>query len=348
MSDLYPYLLSFLLLLAACVGGEEHSGDDIDPTPSGEKIAVSFSSTIDLATKAGTAEGGAVTDQALADGVQVIVYAYKQDAVGNPAAAPVVSRTYQATNGNGSLTESGDKGMMYLSAGKYSFYALSTNDATTPPMLADGSYLSTGELANNTDYIYCATNTAITSLPGETQSVSLSFSHLSMRIELKVACESSGTGRVTAAETPVIKLAATNPSGSKIELGANPAIAPGVPVTGESNYSAMHVEGNLSAGFTADYILLPIQKKQEIPVTITFPSITIEGLPAQTNKLYTLTVTPPDDEFVSGNQYSYKVNITGNEAVFKEVTVTDWTGKDGSMPDSDITEDFEDVKQEQP
>ena len=81
-----------------------------------------------------------------------------------------------------------------------------------------------------------------------------------------------------------------------------------------------------------------MQAAQTIPVTITFPSITFNGL-VQTDKIYTLDITTPDGGFASGNQYTYKVNITGNDIAFKGVSVNPWTGKTGSLPDEDVTED---------
>lgn len=155
--------------------------------------------------------------------------------------------------------------------------------------------------------------------------------------------EINGTdaGKATEAATPVIKLAATDPVGSKIRLGADPVITSGrVPDAAVAN-TGMTVTGTLAGGgFTAGCIILPMKAGQEIPVTITFPTITFDGLPQQKDKLYTLAITTPEGGFVSGNQYSYRVNITGNEVVFQGVTITGWKDKEGSMPDSDITEDF--------
>lgn len=345
MSHPYLYILSFILLLSGCADGEEHADEVVDPAPPGEMVAVSFSSVIGLATKAGGEAAGvtADTDPVLADDVQVIVYAYKEAAAGIPTAAPVASRTYKAANGNGSLAESGSEGLMYLAVGKYCFYALSVNENSQPPVLAEGSFSETGELTNNTDYIYCKTNATISSASGEEQEVLLSFSRLSVRIELKVVSEINGTdaGKATEAATPVIELAATDPVGSKIRLGADPVITSGrVPDAAVAN-TGMTVTGTLAGGgFTAGCIMLPMKAGQEIPVTLTFPTITFDGLSQQKDKLYTLAITTPEGGFVSGNQYSYRVNITGNEVVFQGVTVTGWKDKEGSMPDSDITEDF--------
>ena len=350
MSHPYLHILSIILLLSACTGGEEHAGEEVDPAPPGEMVAVSFSSTVGLATKAGEGAGGVVdTDPALADDVQVIVYAYKEEAAGGVlTSVPLVTRTYKAANGDGSLTESGSEGVMYLAAGKYRFYALSVNENSRPPVLAESSFSETGELVNNTDYIYCATNATLSSTSGEEQTVPLSFSRLSVRIELKVVNEITGgaAGKATEAATPIIKLAATDPTGSKITLGADPAITSGsIPVTAVAN-TEMTVTGTLAGGgFTAGYILLPIEAGQKIPVTITFPTITFEGLPQQKDKLYTLDITTPEGGFVSGNRYSYRVNITGNDIVFQGVTVSGWKDKEGSMSDDDITEDFDDVTQ---
>ena len=91
MSHPYLYILSFILLLSACVDGEEHADEVVDPAPPGEMVAVSFSSVIGLATKAGGEAAGvtADTDLVLADDVQVIVYAYKETAVGEIGRAHV-------------------------------------------------------------------------------------------------------------------------------------------------------------------------------------------------------------------------------------------------------------------
>ena len=95
MSHPYLHILSFILLLSACAGVDEHAGEEVDPAPPGEMVAVSFCSFGGLATKAGEGAGGvAETDPALADDVQVIVYAYKEEAAGGVlTSAPLVTRT---------------------------------------------------------------------------------------------------------------------------------------------------------------------------------------------------------------------------------------------------------------
>lgn len=342
MSHFYPYILSCCLLLTGCVFDIALPGEGGDPAPApvpdGEKVAVSFSSTIDLETKSGSTKTDAPV---LADGVQVTVHAYSQNAVTTPTAAAVVSRNYVASGGNGSLIVTGSEGIMYLAAGSYTFYALSVNAETAPPALAAGSVSQTGQLANNTDYIYCAVNTAIISRPGETQSVSLAFHRLATRLSIQIVSESAGDDKVTAATAPKVTFAATNPAGSKITLGATPQIEGGTPVTDQSSYTQIESTGDMTAaaGCTASYIMLPMQGKKTIPVTITFPSITFNGL-VQTSKVYTLNLTTPDEGFTSGNQYNYKVNITGNDIAFQGVSVTTWMEKTGSLPNDDVTEDW--------
>lgn len=339
MNHFYLYILSGYLLLTGCVFDialPEEGGDPAPaPVPDAEKIAVSFSSTIDLETKGGGTKADA---PALADGVQVAVHAYSQGAVTTPTAAAVVSRNYAVSGGNGNLTVTGSEGIMYLAAGNYTFYALSTNAATVPPALAAGSVSQTGQLANNTDYIYCAINKVIDSKPGKTQNVPLNFQRLSTRLVITIVSE-GGEDKATAADAPSLLLAATNPSGAKITLGATPVIAAGSPVSNKNDYTTIQSEGDLASGFTAGYIMLPMQAGQTIPVTITFPGITFNGL-VQTNKVYTLNITTPEDGFTSGHQYTYKVNITGNDIAFQGVSVTTWTEKAGSLPDDDVTEDW--------
>lgn len=339
MNHLYLYILSGCLLLTGCVFDIALPGEGGDPVPAPvpdqEKVAVSFSSTIDLETKSGGTKADAPV---LVDGVQVAVHAYSQSGVTTPTAAAVVSRNYAASGGNGSLTVTGDEGIMYLAAGNYTFYALSTNAATAPPALAAGSVSQTGKLANNIDYIYCAINKVIDSRPGETQNVSLPFQRLSTRLVIRIVSE-GGDDKITAATAPSLLLAATNPSGVKITLGATPVITSGSPVSNQGDYTTIQSEGELASGFTAGYIMLPMQAGKAIPVTITFPSITFNGL-VQTNKVYTLNLMTPDGGFTSGNQYNYKVNITGNDIAFQGVSVTTWTEKTGSLPDDDVTEDW--------
>lgn len=339
MSHFYPYILSCYLLLTGCVIDIALPGEGDDPAPvpvpDQEKVAVSFSSTIDLETKSGGTKADAPV---LADGVQVTVHAYSQGEVTTPTAAAVVSRNYVASGGNGSLTVTGDEGMMYLAVGSYTFYALSVNAETAPPALAPNSVSQTGQLENNTDYIYCGVYQAITSKPGEAQNVSLSFHRLATRLSIRIVSE-GGDDKITAATAPSVLLAATNPSGVKITLGATPLITAGTMASRKEDYTTIQSEGDPVGGFTASYIMLPMQTGQTIPVTITFPSITFNGL-VQTNKVYTLNITTPEDGFTSGNQYTYKVNITGNDIAFQGVSVTTWTDKAGSLPNEDVTEDW--------
>ncbi len=336
MSHFYLYILSGCLLLTGCVFDIALPGDGGEPAPAPvpdeEKVAISFNSSIDLSTKADASS-------TLADGVQVVVYAYAQDAAATPTAAAVVSRPYAVSGGNGNLTVTGSAGIMYLAAGNYTFYALSVNQNATPPALTTGSFSETGQLSNQTDYLYCAFHTAITSQPGETQNVTLAFRRLATSLKITIVSESAGDDKVTAAEAPSITFAATNPGGSKITLGADTPVTAGVPVTDKNDYTTVTSTGDLTSGFTVEYILLPMKAAQTIPVTITFPSITFNGLAAQTNKVYTLDITTPDGGFASGNQYTYKVNITGNDIAFEGVSAKPWTGKEGLFPDEDVTED---------
>ena len=192
MNHFYIFSLCAGLLLTGCVFDvdlPEGGGGDPVPVPDEEKVAISFSSTVDVETKAGVTKAN---QQALADDVLVDVYAYQQAAVATPAAAAVVNRSYAVTGRNGNLEVTGGESIMYLAAGNYTFYALSVNENTAPPALAAGSVSQTGQLSNNTDYIYCATNQTINSKPGETQAVSLSFRRLSTRLVVKIVSESSG------------------------------------------------------------------------------------------------------------------------------------------------------------
>lgn len=334
MSHFYLYILSGCLLLTGCVFDIALPGDGGEPAPvpDEEKVAISFNSSINLSTKAGTSS-------TLANGVQVVVYAYAQDAAATPTVAAVVSRPYAVSGGNGNLTVTGDEGIMYLAAGNYTFYALSVNKDEAPPALSGGSFSETAQLSNQTDYLYCASHTAITSKPGETQNVALAFHRLATSLKITIVSESDADDKVTAATAPSITFAATNPGGSKITLGADPPVTAGVPVTDTNAYTTVESTGDLTSGFAAEYILLPMQAAQTIPVTITFPLITFNGLAEQTNKVYTLDITTPEGGFASGNQYTYQVNITGNDIAFEGVSAKPWTGKTGSLPNEDVTED---------
>lgn len=342
MNYFYPIFLTACLLLAAC-SKEEHTGEEVDPLPPIEEmVAISFNSTIELETKA-EGETAADASQTLAEGVLVDVYAYKQDAIAIPTKPATVKRRYKiGTKGVMDLAESQD-GIMYLPAGNYSFYALSVNANTAPPELINNS--ETAQLSNNTDYIYSAQNVTINSKPGETQNVSLPFGRLSTRIEIKIVNGGNGDDKAVAAENPSLTFAATNPTGSKFILGDN-KITGGSPVKEISDYTKIEkMEGTLTDGFTASYIMLPMAAGAKIPATITFPSITFGDL-VQKDKVYTLEIQAPSTgsgsgSFESGNQYDFKVNISGNEVTFQKVTVSAWTGVTGDLPNDNITEDFD-------
>lgn len=337
MNYFYPIFLSACLLLAAC-SKEEHTGEEVDPLPPIEEmVAISFNSTIELETKA-EGETAADASQSLAEGVLVDVYAYKQDGIDVPTKPALVKRRYKiGAKGDMDLAE-GQDGIMYLPAGKYSFYALSVNADTAPPELINNS--ETAQLSNNTDYIYSAQNVTIDSKPGETQNVSLPFGHLSTRIEIEIVNGGNGDDKAVAAENPSLTFAATDPTGSKFILGDN-KITGGSPVKEISDYTKIEkMEGTLTDGFTASYIMLPMQGKQQISVSLKYPSITFNGLEPQKDKIYELNITTPDEGFASGKQYNYKVNISGNDVAFQGVTVTAWTGKPGNLLNDNITEDF--------
>ena len=191
-------------------------------------------------------------------------------------------------------------------------------------------------MQNGLDYIYCAVNSTLHSSPEAPQNVSLSFLRLATRIDLKIDC-GSGSDKATAAAAPTFALPLTSPTGTKISLGANPVITAGTQVANKN--TQVLSTGSVDKGFTASYIQLPLAGRQDIPVTITFPSITFGDL-KQTDKVYTLTIPNTETGLVSGNQYDYKVNISGNEIAFGGVTVNAWEGKDGTFPEGGITEDF--------
>ena len=341
-------LLAFLLLFS-CSFGEEILKEEIPPVQPEEKIAVSFSGRIDLVeTKAGNegapeTPGEAATTQALWEDVNVTIRAYMQPSISQPAIAPQSCRDYLATGGGGLVVKNGEE-EMFLTAGTYTFYALSVNAAGTatdsvPPALATGSHSETEALKNNTDYLYCAISKKIISNPdGDKQNVNLSFTRLASRIKITVTSKGgTGSEEIIKADAPKITLPLTNPAGSKITLGANDPIGQ-YPVA--SDGLTLESTGNLTDGFTAGCILLPMTASQTLPVRIVFPSITFNGLAAQVDKLYETKIITPAGGFVSGKQYNYTVNITGNEIGFIRLGVTSWDIKPGELPDSSIEEDY--------
>lgn len=350
MSHIYLYLLSFSLLLAGCSGEEKVGGDDVDPVLPEEKVAVSFSSKLYLepASKAGVTRGTA-TDN-LTENANVTIRAYKQAASGSSlTGAPLVRQDYKV-DAAGNLVVTADGGEpMYLGAGLYSFYALSVNAAGTgeenlPPELKDNNSLVTVPLKNQTDYLYCAVNGKISSNPENKATVNLTFERLAARIQITIVSE-GGDDQIVSAQPPTVTLPLTDPSGSKITLGSNPPINQGNPVSDQKDYTKLQSTGDITTdGFMAGCILLPMAAAADrvLPVTILFPSIVFNGLGELTNKIYTLKIpVPADAGFVSGKQYNYQVNITGNEIGFERLTVVGWNGVDGNIPNEDMSEDQE-------
>ena len=332
-----------LLLLFSCSSGEEILKEEIPPVQPEEKIAVSFSGRIDLVeTKAGDegipeTPGETATTQTFRKNVNVTIRAYKQAEAGSVGATPQDCRDYLAGE-DGSLTVKGDGEEMLLAAGTYTFYALSVNAAgdTVPPALTSETSAETNELKNNTDYLYCAVTQKIESKPEEKQNVPLTFTRLASRIQITVT-GTGGDDKITAAEAPAVTLPLTNPAGSKITLGATPVIGQYAVATADTTLKSA---GDITNGFTSGCILLPMTAGQKLPVRIVFPSITFNGLAPQTDKLYTADIITPEGGFVSGKQYNYTVNITGNEIGFIRLGVTSWDIKPGELPDSSIEEDY--------
>lgn len=339
---------SYITLLAcfclvACSSEKIEPGDEIPPVPDvpEEPIAVSFSSKLYLEP-----ETRAENEESLLADANVVIYVYKQTSVGVPAEAPLLQRSYKVGK-NGDLAENVAGEPMYLGAGSYTFYALSVNaagaDATAlPPELVEGAVAETVELKNQTDYLYCAVNQAIVSNPTNVAKVSLPFKRLAARIQIQIVSE-GGDDKIVSADAPTVRLPLTDPSGSKIKLGNDPALATGNPVSDTGKYSVLQSKGDVANGFVADCILLPMQTgKQPLPVTILFPSITFSGLGELKNKVYTLSIPiPSPDGFASGKQYNYKVNITGNEVGFSGMTVVPWKGgTSGDLSGDDVTEDW--------
>lgn len=346
MSHIYLYLLSFSLLLAGCAGEEKIGGDDVDPILPEEKIAVSFSSKLYLepVSKADITDTG--TDN-LTQNANVVIRVYKQADVGVPTVDALIRSNYKVAV-NGDLTAVTDEVTpIYLGAGNYTFFALSVNtagtdDNTFPPELAS-SMSEIVELKNGIDYLYCAVNKKISSNTENKATVSLPFERLAARIQLTIVSK-EGDDQIVSAQAPTVTLPLTNPSGSKITLGGDPRINRGNPFTDKKDYTTLQSTGDITDGFVADCILLPMAASTDrtLPVTILFPSITFNGLGEQINKIYTLNIpVPTDTGFTSGKQYNYKVNITGNEIGFAELTVVGWKGVDGKIPNEDMSEDQE-------
>lgn len=344
---LYTFIFA-CLGFAACSSGELGTGEENLPVQPKEKIAVSFSSTLSLATT--KTEGNT---ESLTTGANVTIRAYKQGGIEIPTEEEY-SRRYYTVGADGSLslqspppsTAPSGSSIMYLGAGTYSFYALSINTVGTaanafPPELTGGSFSQTTELQNHTDYLYCAVNRQIASTPDVEQTVELLFGRLAARLQITIVSEGNASNRIVAATEPTIKLPLTDPAGSKITLGATASIEQGAAATGEAHYTTLNSAGNITAGFTASCILLPMKAGEVLPVRILFPSITFNGIAAQTDKLYTLDIISPTGGYASGKQYNYKVNITGNQIVFTGLSVEPWINKDGQLPNGDITEDFD-------
>ena len=328
-----------LLLLFSCSSGEEILKEEIPPVLPEEKVTVSFSGKMELAeTK--TEEGGdtPTQTQTLRKDVNVTIRAYKQTVVSKPTVAPQLCYDYLVQDGGSLKVKSGDE--MLLSAGTYTFYALSVNATgdTVPPALTSGSHSETEALQNNTDYLYCAVTKKVESKPEEKQNVPLTFTRLASRIRITVTGK-GGDDKITAATAPKITLPLTDPAGSKITLGATPAIGQ-YPVAATD--TTLQCVGNIEDGFTAGCILLPMTASQTLPVRIVFPSITFNGLAAQVDKLYETKIITPAGGFVSGKQYNYTVNITGNQVGFTTLSVTAWDIKTpvNGLPDSSIEEDY--------
>ena len=349
MSQIYLYLLSFSFLLAGCAEEEKIGGDDVDPILPEEKIAVSFSSKLYLepVSKSDITDTG--TDN-LTQNANVTIRAYKQAASGSssPTGAPLVRQDYKVDTGGDLTVATEGSEPMYLGAGLYTFYALSVNaagteDGSLPPELQGNTSPETVALKNQTDYLYCEENQTISSNPDNKATVNLTFERLAARIQITIVSE-GGDDKIISAQAPTVTLPLTNPSGSKITLGSEARINQGNPFTDQKNYTTLQSTGDITAGFVADCILLPMAASTDrtLPVTILFPSITFNGLGEQTNKIYTLDIpVPADAGFASGKQYNYKVNITGNEIGFTGLTVVSWKGVNGNIPNEDMSEDQE-------
>ncbi|WP_293674546.1 fimbrillin family protein [uncultured Parabacteroides sp.] len=328
-----------LLLLFSCSSGEEILKEEIPPVLPEEKVTVSFSGKMELAeTKAEEGGDTPTQTQTLRKDVNVTIRAYKQTEVGKPTVAPQLCYDYLVQSDGSLKVKSGDE--MLLSAGTYTFYALSVNAAgdTVPPALTSGSHSETEALQNNTDYLYCGVNREIVSNPEETHKVSLTFSRLAARLQISIVSD-GGDDKITAAEAPTVTLPLTDPAGSKITLGATPAIEQYAVASADTTLES---EGDITEGFTAGCILLPMTASQTLPVRIVFPSITFNGLVPQVDKLYETKIITPAGGFVSGNQYNYTVNITGNQVGFTTLSVTAWDIKTpvNGLPDSSIEEDY--------
>ena len=350
MSHPYLHILSFILLLSACTGGEEHAGGEVDPVPPGEMVAVSFSSKLYLepVTKAiGVSDPGKGN---LEENANVAIRAYKQATGSSPSSALLARQDYKVEN-NGDLTVATEGGEpIYLGAGLYTFYALSVNAAGTgegslPPELKSTTSLETVALKNQTDYLYCEVNQAISLNVENKATVNLAFERLAARIQMTIVSEGKDD-KILSATAPTVTLPLTDPADSKITLGSDVRINPGNPVTDQKDYTELQSAGDITtaAGFVADCILLPMAAATDrvLPVTILFPSVTFNGLGELTNKIYTLKIpVPADAGFASGKQYNYKVNITGNEIGFAGLTVVAWDGVNGNIPNEDMSEDQE-------
>ena len=327
-----------LLLLLSCSSGEEILKEEIPPVQPEEKVTVSFSGKMELAETKAEEGGTPAPTQTLRKDVNVTIRAYKQTEVGKPTVAPQLCYDYLVQDDGSLKVKSGDE--MLLSAGTHTFYALSVNATgdTVPPALTSGSHSETEALQNNTDYLYCGVTKKVESKPEEKQNVSLTFTRLAARLQISIVSD-GGDDKITAATAPKITLPLTDPAGSKITLGATPAIGQYAVASADTTLESA---GNITDGFTAGVILLPMKEKQTLPVRIVFPSISFNGLAAQTDKLYETKIITPEGGFVSGKQYNYTVNITGNQVGFTTLSVTAWDVKtpENGLPDSSIEEDY--------
>jgi len=293
------FLLLLVITLFSCI--EENCSSCNEHNSYNEQFTVSFHGSYAV-TK---------SSSAFKAGVESSIFTYysgedpsvKKEHPGTPVS--VISDLY----GNFQLTNNLS---LYLAPGYYDFYAISSNSSSLDDIsFKMGQSLT---LKNGTDYLWAQRkNVAIC----DHSKIEFSFSHIAVSIVIEVNPKmgsqiDSGHVELTKA---IIGLPNTN---QRLKLAYGK-------ITPAKSITSLKAEMNITQNI-ANYLLLPIEQKIDIPIELHITTISHSKQTSQ--ETYYCKLPSPPNGFEGGMQYKYRATISTRKIIFDNASVEQWNEKE--------------------
>ncbi len=202
--------------------------------------------------------------------------------------------------------------VFYLTPGYYDFYATSTNSGTL-----NGLSFKIGQsnkLKNGCDYLWGIKKDVTIC---NNSNVQFCFKHLASSIIIEVS--SSVYHQEELIKVLLKRAIIALPDTNQILKLASGEITQAKSIT--SLKADMYIKSN-----KAYYIILPLEKKIDIPIELHITTASISNQEYQ--EVHFCTLPSPPNGFRGGMQYNYRAKLIANQVVFENTVVQKWDEKE--------------------